>query len=210
MQRGTWKLRIRASVHGVADDRVTDRREVHPNLVSAPGAQRQFEDSRAGKALEHAKVGHRLAATLDDRHAPPVARVPGDRRVDRPRVLTETAVDERPIRASERAVAELASQVAMCCLSFRHHKEAARVAVEAMDDACPLGAAEQRPGRPAFLERVGERPGGMPRSGMDDHPRRLVDNGEPIVLIDDAQLGPGMRRVPARRGCGERVSRPVA
>ena len=94
-------------------------------------------------ALHHAKVGHRLATALDDRHAAPVARVTGDRRVDGPGVLAETPVDERPVRAPEGAIAELAGQIAVRGLGFGHHQQATRVAVEAVHDARALYAAEQ-------------------------------------------------------------------
>ena len=53
-------------------------------------------------------------------------------------------------------------------------------------------------------ERVGEGAGGMAGGGVDDEAGGLVDDGEPLVLVDDAQLGDGAHRR-RRRGPGGRV-----
>ena len=108
-----------------------------------PVRKRELEDGRAAEPLDDAKVGDRLAAPLDDRHAPAVAGMTADGRVDRSRLLAEAAVDERPVRAPEGPIAELARQAAMRGLGLRHDEQPARVAVEAVDDAGALGATEQ-------------------------------------------------------------------
>src|SRR4029077_17654114 len=140
---GTAEARVGASVHRVADDRVSDRGEMHADLMSAPGSQRDLEDGGAAKALDHAKVGDRFATSLDDRHAPAVAGMTGDRRVDGPGVLAKAAVDERPVGTAERAITQLPGQVSVRALALRNHQQPARIAVEAVHDPRPLRSTKQ-------------------------------------------------------------------
>ena len=49
----------------------------------------------------------------------------------------------------------------------------------------------------------------VPRRGMDDDPGRLVDDEEPVVLVDDAKrnvLGLELHRGGRRSGVGHRLS----
>ena len=67
------------------------------------------------------------------------------------------------------------------------HQQAARFAVEPMDDAGP-----RRPTAFAqFLQVVGERASKrtfpMAAGRMDDHPGRLIDHGQGVVLVEDFQ-----------------------
>ena len=69
------------------------------------------------------------------------------------------------------------------------HQQAARVAVEAVDDPRPLDAGDPTPGRAVAVgqQRVDQRAAGMARRRMDDQPGRLVDDQQVVVLVDDAE-----------------------
>ena len=79
------------------------------------------------------------------------------------------------------------------------HQQAARVAVEAMDDPRPrdAGDAAVLAAAGAGEQRVDERVAVvMPGRRMDDEARRLVDDEQVVVLVDDARAGcpaPGAR-----------------
>ena len=69
-----------------------------------------------------------------------------------------------------------------------------RVAVEPMDDARPVLAGHRRERVVMELDRVDQRPCPVALGGMRDHPRRLVDDRERLVLVDDVDrdvLGDG-------------------
>ena len=78
-----------------------------------------------------------------------------------------------------------------------------RTLVETVHDARPLDAADARQAVAAVGdERVDERAGGVPGGGMHDEVRRLVDDDEVAILVDDVErdrLGGGLRRA---RGSG--------
>src|SRR3546814_19756133 len=58
--------------------------EVHPELVRAPGFERDVEQARGLVRLQRVVVRHAVAATLDDGELPVVPAVTADRRVDGP------------------------------------------------------------------------------------------------------------------------------
>ena len=70
------------------------------------------------------------------------------------------------------------------------------VAIEPMDDPRPprLLAAGGPP-----LERLGERPGPVTARGMHDHPGRLVDDQQVLVLVGDAEVRALVHRCDRRR-----------
>ena len=87
------------------------------------------------------------------------------------------------------------------------HQQAARVAIEAMDDPGSLDAGDPAAGRPVAVgqERVDERAAGVAGRRMDDQPGRLVDDQQVVVLVDDPRAGSPApargraRPAPARR-----------
>ena len=85
-------------------------------------------------------------------------------------------------------VGELLGKRAMGFVGLGHDQQAARVLVEAMDDAGPGHAADARQAWPAMGdERIDEGAVDIARARMHDEPRRLVDDDEGIVLIDDIE-----------------------
>ena len=67
-----------ATVHIVADHRVTYRREVHPDLMRPSGVQVRAKQVRAREARKPAKIRACVLPCTDDCHTLPVSRVARD------------------------------------------------------------------------------------------------------------------------------------
>ena len=154
VQRRAPEHRIRAAVHGVADDRMADRGEMDANLMRAAGAQRELEHGRAGEALDHPEVGDRFATAFDDGHAP--AGRAGDARSARrwcpvssrkPPCTSAQYVRPSVRSLSCRARLRWAASV-LATTSSPLVSRSSRCTIPARS-----AAAEQRPRRPALLER---------------------------------------------------------
>ena len=127
-----------------------------------------------------------VAARGDDRSPRPVA---AERRVDRAALGVRMTRDEREVLApAPRGPGSSAAARGAPPRSGR----------PASGRRCPGRAGGRCPprsgsGPPAAVppERLGERPRGVPRAGVDDHPGGLVDHEQVLVLVDDLE---GRRR----------------
>jgi hypothetical protein len=177
------------AVHRVAGDGMTDRREMDPDLVCPAGDEVELEQRPAIEAFPHPIAGRRRTTRGHDRHPRPMARVPPDRRFDPSHCCRHGAMDEGEIRLLDTPRLELGHDRGLGDVRLRHDEQPARIAIEAVDDP---GAAD--PGNPAegvamaTQERIDEGPVLMARRGMDDQPRRLVDDQQVRVLVDDRDL----------------------
>ena len=140
------------AVQRVARQRMADRRQVDPDLVRSAGDQVQLEQRPAGQPLADPIAGHGLAAvgTTAIRvrwcGSRPIGAsiAPGRRR--------DGALDQAEVGLLDAASLELGHQAGLGPIVLGDHQQAARVAVEAMDDARPLDA-----GDAAVLGVAGER-----------------------------------------------------
>ena len=73
----------------------------------------------------------------------------------------------------------------MCLVGARHDEQPGRVPVEAVDDPGPIVVAA---GGVVREQAVHERSALVPRAGMDDDARRLVDDEQVLVLPDDVEI----------------------
>src|SRR5437867_13245524 len=71
-----------ATVRGIADERMPERREVHPDLMRAPRLEPARKQCARGEAFAHLVVGDRGLAGRDDGHRSALDRMAADRRVD--------------------------------------------------------------------------------------------------------------------------------
>ena len=70
------------AVGGIADERMTERGEMHADLVRAAGLEPAAEQRRDAESLEHREVRARRLSRGDDGHRRAARRMPADRRVD--------------------------------------------------------------------------------------------------------------------------------
>ena len=121
------------------------------------------------------------------RHLLPVAGIAADRRVDPPSRL-HLAPDERDVLLLDFAIVKLPR---------RAPRGRRRVFATTISPDVPRSSRCTMPGRfsppmplrslDVVQQRVDERAGRMPRRRMDDHSRRLVDDDEVAVLVEDRE-----------------------
>jgi hypothetical protein len=185
------------TVDPVADERVTDARQMNANLVLPPGLECDAQQRCPGaEALEHLDMGTGaegfLKILLIDGDAPPVAIVAADGTVDGEPVLGGGAVHEREIGAIEGVVAEQVSTRGMHGRIKRNRQRSRGAAVEAVQHpdvgltsalvpGVLAGAAEQR----VFVlgSSRGRRNRQQTRGLVDDHERAIfIEQVEPTAV----------------------------
>ena len=90
-----------AAVEAVADQRQAARRQVHPDLMRAPGVQGAAQGAQGVVGGDPLDVGPRRLARGDDRHAQAHLRIAADRRLDAERRRRRLAVGDRQVAAAE-------------------------------------------------------------------------------------------------------------
>src|SRR6266545_2389315 len=140
-----------------------------------PGEELDELEVRDGVArrLRVERMPHRVPAITADRRFDPAA--------PRPR----TAHDEREVAALELTSPDERLQPAIGLLRARDDHQAGGVAVEPVDDARPRGLTT---GDVVSEQTVHKRPGRVSRRRMHDETRRLVDDDEVLVRVDEPQL----------------------
>ena len=100
-----------ARVERVADERVTDAREVYADLMGAAGVRRRQDECghrQLPEAFDHPETGARLATLADPRlHAMARDRVAPDREVDLALVIARGAAHDREVGLVDGASLEL-------------------------------------------------------------------------------------------------------
>ena len=97
------------------------------------------------------------------------------------------APDERDVFLLDLAVAKLARQLFVRRVVLGDHHQPRRAAIEPMHDPGPLLAADAAQIVDVVQQRVDQRAARMAGRRMDDHPGRLVDDDEVVVLVEDRQ-----------------------
>src|SRR5262249_18070970 len=110
-----------AAIDLVPEERVSDRGEVHADLVRAPGLEPAGEEAcdrravAAAVALEHLPMRHRGAAARTHRHLLARARMAADRLVDGAARALRHAPDKGEIAAAQRLAAPVVGELPAQC-----------------------------------------------------------------------------------------------
>ena len=155
--------------------------------MRSPRLDRELDERERALALERGPVGDgALAVAFDNRHALRVPRLAPDQRLERAGARLGRAVQDGEVGlAHGRVVFEVAPERAHRAGSLREHHHAARLLVETVHHTRTLHAAHAAHGGTMREERVHERAVGMAGRGMHDHPRRLVDDENIIILKEN-------------------------
>ena len=171
------------AVGGIADERMTERREMHADLVGASRLEPAAQQRGEAEALQHFDMGARRLPRGDDRHRRATRRMPADRRVDGA-AARDVARGQREIFAGHGSRLQRPHERGVRGQGLGDDQEAARVLVEPVDDA---GARHLLQLRRMMEERVQQRARPVAGARMHDEPRRLVDDEQSLVLGDDGK-----------------------
>ncbi len=147
-----------APVDRIAEDRKTDVGHVDPDLVRPARFQAHVEEAQGIEASQKAEAGPGGAsATAHDSHLLAVAQIPADRGVDGAGGGRGTAPAEGDVSALEFAAGDLTLEIEIGPSAAGDDHEAAREAVEAVDDAGAFGGARPLPLGAQMQQTVRER-----------------------------------------------------
>ena len=168
----------RLSISRIADQRMTDMRHMHADLVRAPGREFALDKRCASKALKNPITGQRLAPTRHNRHFCPLDRMPANRRIH---LAAERwiAMHESKVVTLHGARLELTDEIGLRFKCFGNHQQATRILVETMHDPRPRQLPENRA---TIQQGIEQGSGPIPATGMDDQTNRLVDDDQRIVF----------------------------
>ena len=156
---------------------------MHTDLVRASGLEAHADECEPLAAVEHLEVRDgALAGRGVQRHPLAVPQMPADGGVDGALVLRQRARQQRQVRAADVATLHGLHQPPVGFVAASHDEEPRCVLVEPVDDA---GAHLMAPARALGHEPLSQSAVFVARRRMDDHPRRLVDHQQPVVLVDD-------------------------
>jgi hypothetical protein len=125
--------------------------------------------------------------------------VPTNRRVDDSFVSSKGAKDHGQVRPADGPGGQLSGERIVGTPTFGQDEEAGRALVEAVDDARTASPAHAGDPGNVSQYRSSERPSAIARTGVHDHPGRLVDDEQVLVLVHDDQI-PRLRRQLVRGG----------
>ncbi len=179
--RSAGRIAAAGTVDGVADDRVTDMRQMHPDLVGTSGLQLRQHLGVGAEALDDPKMCHRRTPIRAHRHLGAGGTVPADRLINGA-APGEYPQAHRDVAALDFAGRQRLDQGVMGLNGAGHDHQAARILVQPMDQS---GARHQGQARIESQQGILQ---GVPRiagAGVHHHAGRFVDDAQRLVLIHD-------------------------
>jgi Family of unknown function (DUF6476) len=194
------------AIERVSQKRVAQMAQMDPNLMGSPSFEAAFNQGRLTgniKAFHDPVMGYRRSARRTHGHFLAIHRRPAKRRRNHTFATGRLSPHDRLISAFKPAVAPVGSkelaQAFMSRIRLGDNEQAGGILVEAVDDARPADAANAGKAIAAMGDqRVDEGSRVMAGGRMNDEARRLVDDDQVVVLIDDCQA----HRFGAGRGIG--------
>ncbi len=177
-----------STVQRVSRDRVADAREMHADLVRPAGTDSDLQVRVSLEPFEDGPPGpSRSTVTSSCRHAYSPDRVSLDGCFDPSRVCPGDTLDEREVGFRHLTRSELRRERLMRCVVARDHNNAAGFAVETMDDAGPVIAADIRELAEAMQKRVHQRSRVLSRAGVHRHPCGFIHRDQIVIDIEDVE-----------------------
>jgi len=116
--------------------------------------------------------------------------VPAERGVNGEDIALDATPDDGDVDLLDRPVLELRRECTVCGVRSGHDHHTRRVAVEAVNNAWALLAADGGPHASASEKRVDKRPGSPSRPRVNGHARLLVENQNRVIFIERIQRDP--------------------
>ena len=186
LRRSSLRQQQPTAVHAIADERITDVRHVHADLVRA--SRLRASSARAcarDSASTHPIVRDRLAAVLANRHAHAID-ADAARSAHRPRRRRSSRRVQTASYSRSTSRASIARTSAVCASSVRATTINPLVSLSSRCTMPARGTCASFGSRcsSAFCKRAGRVAGAR----VHDQPGRLVQDQDVAVLMDDVQL----------------------
>src|ERR1700674_1913150 len=153
--------------------------------MCSAGVEVTAQESMAAAPLDHLVAGPGETAAADDRHPLALLGVAPDGPLELSRLVFHESTHDRQVGAAERAVLQLGRKGSVACIVAGDDDQARRALVEPVDYAGARHTPDHGPATAPAQERMHERAGGMAWRRGHDHARRLIDDGEVVVFVDD-------------------------
>ena len=190
-REAVFQFRQFAAIEVIAADRAADMRQMHANLMGAPGLQPQADERAASGGLLDAVMRHG-APTVGANRAFCARAEAGNRRVDHALALRGNALGHGEVFADEAVRVKLAGQQALGVGMAGDAQQAARALVQPIDG---MIIKRRRVLPEQGGELLAERPGVDMAAGERGQRRALADDEH--ILVDIADEG---RRQAVERG----------
>src|SRR2546430_7537661 len=177
-----------APVGAVAQDRVSDRAQVHPDLVRPAGLRHRLHKRRARHPFAHLER-RRCGAPVD-----PVdhdlRRPSAERSLHAEAVVRHLSADQREVAPVDRVMPERLAERSVGFVGLGDDEQAARSGVQSMNDPGPQFASSGSERDPHAEQPVDERAAPSAGGGMGHEPAWLRDDEQMSVLEHDGDRGP--------------------
>jgi len=172
-----------AAIDRIADNGVTKRGQVHPDLVRAPGFRMNAQQGTGTDVFHQLVLG-------DSRPPPPgphgdllaINGIPAKRRVDGSLGLCDLSIDEREVLLPNLPVLELPAERTRCRLRAGDNHHPACLFVESVNNARAHRVSRLDPA-PPMQDGVHQRPRLPSCAGVANQSGRFVDDREIFVFV---------------------------
>jgi hypothetical protein len=175
---------VGAAVNRIARDGATGGGGMNANLVGATRMKLEFQQASARPAGNDFPVCFCGTASSADGHTLPDDGVTADGSLPSAGIATGTPEDKGEVGFFRFAFAELATEFAVSSIIFGGNQKSGCFAVEAVNDAGPIGTASR--GQIAFAvvkKGSGEGSGGASGARVNMHARGFVDDQKISVFV---------------------------
>ena len=179
----------RSAVDPITDNGITEIRQMDTDLVGTSRLDSHFQQGGRTETLPDTPDAYGVSTPpAYRRHLLAIRRMPPHGRLDPPSVGPRIPVNEGQVNLFHLVTFELFRQPPMGRIGFGRHEKARGPFVQAVDNPGAKDAAYSREVPAVVEEGIDQRPACMTGRRVDDHPRRLVDDEEVVVLVGDPEV----------------------
>jgi hypothetical protein len=175
------------AIDAILGDGEADGGEVDADLVGAAGLGMDEEERAFAVIPEEFVFGARFATPRDDGHACAVAGMARDGGLDNGMGAFGDAVADGDVGLVDVTFREGGAEMGLGSGGLGEEEHAGGVLVEAVDDAGVLGFEGAGEGGVVLQEPGGDGGGGVAGGAVDGDARRLVDDEEGFVFVEDGE-----------------------
>jgi len=176
------------AIESIANERMASGGEVGSNLVGAPCARLGFNQCEISHAQQGSPIGLGSAARGEARgHARAALGIAGNGTIDLSRVPRQAAVYQGNVCLAYGARAELLAKNTVSGVIARDEDRSGGAPVEAMDNSGAKIPTDRGEGAEVMEERVYEGAAAGSGSGVNDHARGLIHDGDIFVLVKNVE-----------------------